>query len=75
MIHDKKMSSLPRYLIVDREGNMVVKDAKRPSDGQALYDQLAEQFGPRFATPKLLREMADKTQSFYGRFGGQAAAA
>ncbi|RKQ50811.1 thioredoxin-like protein [Roseivirga pacifica] len=43
MIHDKKMSSLPRYLIVDREGNMVVKEAKRPSDGQALYDQLAEQ--------------------------------
>ncbi|MGR3545710.1 MAG: 3-hydroxyacyl-CoA dehydrogenase NAD-binding domain-containing protein [Roseovarius sp.] len=38
-------------------------------------DQLAEKFGPRFTTPKLLREMADKTQSFYGRFGGQAAAA
>ncbi|WP_040651215.1 3-hydroxyacyl-CoA dehydrogenase NAD-binding domain-containing protein [Roseovarius sp. 217] len=38
-------------------------------------DQLAEKFGPRFTTPKLLREMADNTQSFYGRFGGQAAAA
>ncbi|MGI3168599.1 3-hydroxyacyl-CoA dehydrogenase NAD-binding domain-containing protein [Pseudooceanicola sp. C21-150M6] len=32
-------------------------------------DQLAEKFGPRFSCPDLLREMADKGQSFYGRFG------
>ncbi len=32
-------------------------------------DALAEKFGPRFATPALLREMGDKGQSFYGRFG------
>ncbi len=32
-------------------------------------DQLTEKFGERFATPALLREMAEKTQSFYGRFG------
>jgi len=38
-------------------------------------DQLAEAFGPRFATPALLREMADKGQSFYGRFDKQADAA
>ncbi|MDA3858765.1 MAG: 3-hydroxyacyl-CoA dehydrogenase NAD-binding domain-containing protein [Roseovarius sp.] len=38
-------------------------------------DQLAEKFGPRFATPSLLREMADKGQSFYGRFDKQADAA
>lgn len=38
-------------------------------------DALAEQFGERFATPALLREMADKGQSFYGRFGAQAKAA
>ena len=38
-------------------------------------DQLAEGFGPRFATPDLLRDMAKKNQSFYGRFGGQANAA
>jgi 3-hydroxyacyl-CoA dehydrogenase/enoyl-CoA hydratase/3-hydroxybutyryl-CoA epimerase len=38
-------------------------------------DQLTETFGPRFATPKLLREMADKGQSFYARFAGQSAAA
>ncbi|MET4130112.1 3-hydroxyacyl-CoA dehydrogenase NAD-binding domain-containing protein [Roseovarius sp. MBR-6] len=38
-------------------------------------DQLTETFGPRFVTPKLLREMADKGQSFYARFAGQSAAA
>ena len=32
-------------------------------------DQLAAAHGPRFACPALLREMADKGQSFYGRFG------
>ena len=31
-------------------------------------DQLAEAYGPRFACPDLLREMASKTQTFYGRF-------
>ncbi len=31
-------------------------------------DDLAETFGPRFACPALLREMADKGQSFYGQF-------
>ncbi|WP_417733624.1 3-hydroxyacyl-CoA dehydrogenase NAD-binding domain-containing protein [Roseovarius sp.] len=38
-------------------------------------DELSEKFGPRFTTPKLLREMADKGQSFYGRFDKQADAA
>ncbi len=38
-------------------------------------DQLTEEFGPRFACPDLLREMAAKTQSFYGRFGPEAKAA
>lgn len=32
-------------------------------------DQLEAAFGPRFACPPLLREMADKGQGFYGRFG------
>jgi len=32
-------------------------------------DQLQAQFGDRFACPALLREMAEKGQSFYGRFG------
>jgi 3-hydroxyacyl-CoA dehydrogenase/enoyl-CoA hydratase/3-hydroxybutyryl-CoA epimerase len=38
-------------------------------------DQLTEAFGDRFKTPNLLREMADKNQSFYGRFGTKATAA
>jgi 3-hydroxyacyl-CoA dehydrogenase/enoyl-CoA hydratase/3-hydroxybutyryl-CoA epimerase len=35
-------------------------------------DQLQAAYGDRFACPELLREMADKGQSFYGRFGPQA---
>lgn len=38
-------------------------------------DALAAKFGDRFACPALLREIADKGQSFYGRFGPQAKAA
>ncbi|QFT94028.1 Fatty acid oxidation complex subunit alpha [Roseovarius sp. THAF9] len=38
-------------------------------------DELTAKFGDRFATPDLLREMAGKNQSFYGRFGTQAEAA
>jgi 3-hydroxyacyl-CoA dehydrogenase/enoyl-CoA hydratase/3-hydroxybutyryl-CoA epimerase len=38
-------------------------------------DQLAEAHGPRFATPALLREMADKGHSFYTRFSQAADAA
>jgi 3-hydroxyacyl-CoA dehydrogenase/enoyl-CoA hydratase/3-hydroxybutyryl-CoA epimerase len=38
-------------------------------------DQLAQKFGPRFSCPDLLRDMAAKGQSFYGRFGPEAAAA
>ncbi|WP_299830141.1 3-hydroxyacyl-CoA dehydrogenase NAD-binding domain-containing protein [uncultured Roseobacter sp.] len=38
-------------------------------------DQLTETFGDRFKCPDLLREMAAKGQSFYGRFGATAAAA
>ncbi len=38
-------------------------------------DALTALFGDRFATPALLREMADKGQSFYGRFGQDAKAA
>ena len=38
-------------------------------------DQLQAAYGDRFACPPLLREMADKTQSFYGRFGKDKKAA
>jgi 3-hydroxyacyl-CoA dehydrogenase/enoyl-CoA hydratase/3-hydroxybutyryl-CoA epimerase len=35
-------------------------------------EELAEKFGPRFEPPALLREMAEKNQSFYGRFAPEA---
>ncbi|MDX1780341.1 MAG: 3-hydroxyacyl-CoA dehydrogenase NAD-binding domain-containing protein [Thalassovita sp.] len=38
-------------------------------------DQLTETYGDRFTCPDLLREMAGKGQSFYGRFGKQDKAA
>ncbi|MEX0277816.1 MAG: 3-hydroxyacyl-CoA dehydrogenase NAD-binding domain-containing protein [Ruegeria sp.] len=38
-------------------------------------DQLSAQYGERFTCPPLLREMADKGQSFYGRFDPEAKAA
>jgi 3-hydroxyacyl-CoA dehydrogenase/enoyl-CoA hydratase/3-hydroxybutyryl-CoA epimerase len=38
-------------------------------------DQLAAQYGDRFACPPLLREMAEKGQTFYGRFDPEAKAA
>ncbi|MGA9411545.1 MAG: 3-hydroxyacyl-CoA dehydrogenase NAD-binding domain-containing protein [Roseobacter sp.] len=38
-------------------------------------DDLTERFGARFTCPDLLREMAAKDQSFYGRFGHQTKAA
>ncbi|MGH1425501.1 MAG: 3-hydroxyacyl-CoA dehydrogenase NAD-binding domain-containing protein [Pseudooceanicola sp.] len=38
-------------------------------------DRLTETYGVRFTTPNLLREMADKGETFYGRFGPAAQAA
>ncbi|WP_102222855.1 3-hydroxyacyl-CoA dehydrogenase NAD-binding domain-containing protein [Acidimangrovimonas sediminis] len=40
-----------------------------------LCDALTERYGKRFATPKLLREMAEKGDSFYTRFAPAAKAA
>jgi 3-hydroxyacyl-CoA dehydrogenase/enoyl-CoA hydratase/3-hydroxybutyryl-CoA epimerase len=34
----------------------------------AECDVLAQKYGPQFAVPKLLRDMADKGQSFYGNY-------
>jgi 3-hydroxyacyl-CoA dehydrogenase/enoyl-CoA hydratase/3-hydroxybutyryl-CoA epimerase len=36
---------------------------------------LTAQFGPRFHAPKLLLEMAEKGETFYGRFAGEMVAA
>ncbi len=40
-----------------------------------ICDHLTKTYGERFSTPDLLREMADKGESFYGRFGKGAKAA
>jgi 3-hydroxyacyl-CoA dehydrogenase/enoyl-CoA hydratase/3-hydroxybutyryl-CoA epimerase len=40
-----------------------------------VCDQLTEKFGDRFATPALLREMAESGEGFYARFGKSADAA
>jgi 3-hydroxyacyl-CoA dehydrogenase/enoyl-CoA hydratase/3-hydroxybutyryl-CoA epimerase len=41
----------------------------------ALCDALTAKYGPRFAPPPLLREMAAKGETFYGRFSAEAQAA
>jgi 3-hydroxyacyl-CoA dehydrogenase/enoyl-CoA hydratase/3-hydroxybutyryl-CoA epimerase len=41
----------------------------------ARTDELAARHGDRFAPPPLLREMAERGESFYGRFGGASARA
>ena len=38
----------------------------------ALADRLAEKYGDRFRPNALLKEMAEKGESFYGRFGASA---
>jgi 3-hydroxyacyl-CoA dehydrogenase/enoyl-CoA hydratase/3-hydroxybutyryl-CoA epimerase len=37
-------------------------------------DRLAQKYGKRFTPPKLLRDMAAKGETFYGRFGAKKAA-
>jgi 3-hydroxyacyl-CoA dehydrogenase/enoyl-CoA hydratase/3-hydroxybutyryl-CoA epimerase len=41
----------------------------------ALCDSLAAKHGPRFAPPALLRDMASKGETFYGRFSARKDAA
>jgi 3-hydroxyacyl-CoA dehydrogenase/enoyl-CoA hydratase/3-hydroxybutyryl-CoA epimerase len=41
----------------------------------ARCDELEAAYGERFKCPDLLREMAEKGQSFYGRFDPEAKAA
>jgi 3-hydroxyacyl-CoA dehydrogenase/enoyl-CoA hydratase/3-hydroxybutyryl-CoA epimerase len=40
-----------------------------------ICGHLTEAYGTRFAVPRLLLDMAEKGETFYGRFGGQAKAA
>jgi 3-hydroxyacyl-CoA dehydrogenase/enoyl-CoA hydratase/3-hydroxybutyryl-CoA epimerase len=41
----------------------------------ALTERLAKTYGKRFAPPKLVKEMAAKGETFYGRFGAEKKAA
>ncbi|MEL7464706.1 MAG: 3-hydroxyacyl-CoA dehydrogenase NAD-binding domain-containing protein [Pseudomonadota bacterium] len=41
----------------------------------AICDSLAQKHGERFNAPALLRDVADKGETFYGRFGPEAKAA
>ena len=41
----------------------------------AICETLAKEHGPRFTPPDLLKDLAAKGDSFYGRFGSQAKAA
>jgi len=40
-----------------------------------IAEDLAEKFGPRFAPPRLLKDMAEKGEGFYDRFGAGKRAA
>ncbi|GLQ33827.1 3-hydroxyacyl-CoA dehydrogenase [Amylibacter marinus] len=40
-----------------------------------ICDQLTKQFGARFTTPRLLRDLAESGETFYGRYGPKAASA
>ena len=56
---------MPATILVDADA-CPVKDE--------IY-RVAERHGARFACPALLRDMAAKDQTFYGRFGQQKQAA
>jgi 3-hydroxyacyl-CoA dehydrogenase/enoyl-CoA hydratase/3-hydroxybutyryl-CoA epimerase len=50
-------------------------DFMGPKKFVALCDRLTEKYGARFMPPALLRDMAAKGETFYGRFGKERAAA
>ena len=56
-------------------GTMCYIDCMGTKDFVALCDRLAAKYGNRFAPPALLRDMAAKGETFYGRFGSRREAA
>jgi thiol-disulfide isomerase/thioredoxin len=42
LLPDEETRNYPTYFIFGRDGKAVVKKAKRPSDGEVLYEQLSE---------------------------------
>ena len=63
-------------MLTDAEGRLLALNPDTPFTGAPYAaercDQLEARYGARFACPALLREMAEKGQSFYGRFGQAA---
>jgi thiol-disulfide isomerase/thioredoxin len=39
------INMFPTYMLVDADGNIVIEDAQRPSDGEALFTQIRETLG------------------------------
>jgi 3-hydroxyacyl-CoA dehydrogenase/enoyl-CoA hydratase/3-hydroxybutyryl-CoA epimerase len=56
-------------------GTLSYIDFMGPADFVALAERLAAKHGKRFAPPVLLKEMAAKGETFYGRFGAEKKAA
>jgi len=56
-------------------GPMSWVDLTGPAEVVALCDALESKFGDRFKAPDLLKEIASKGETFYGRFQPQQAAA
>jgi thiol-disulfide isomerase/thioredoxin len=42
IVKKHKVTGIPRYMIVDRQGRIVVANAKRPGQGEDLYKQILE---------------------------------
>ena len=43
------------------------------AEAVAICDELTKSVGERFETPKLLRDLAATSETFYGRYGPEAA--
>jgi 3-hydroxyacyl-CoA dehydrogenase / enoyl-CoA hydratase / 3-hydroxybutyryl-CoA epimerase len=56
-------------------GPVSLIDSVGPAKFVERCDALAQKYGARFAPPQLLRDMAAKGETFYGRFGKTAKAA
>ena len=56
-------------------GPITLIDQAGLKDFVATCDRLAQAYGERFAVPQLLRDMAAKGETFYGKFSGKKAAA
>jgi 3-hydroxyacyl-CoA dehydrogenase/enoyl-CoA hydratase/3-hydroxybutyryl-CoA epimerase len=55
-------------------GTLSYIDFMGASEFSALAERLAKKHGPRFKPPALVKEMAKKGETFYGRFGAAKAA-